>query len=343
MLWIKAFHIVFVASWFAGLFYLPRIFVNLAQETDPAATERLLLHGAQAVPLHPMLAVPALLLGVWLWLGFGIKGGWLHAKLALVMLVIGYHHACGSLLKKFEHGANTRSHKLVPLVQRGAGAAADGHRDPGGRQAVLIGMPPCRKDRHYYFAPQSPYTYLGHARLVDIARASTARTSTSSRSTWAACSAPRAACRWPSARRSARPTAWRSCSAGPTSSALPMKIQPKFFPVAGRPAALLIIAARTQPGGEAALALAGAIMRALWADDKNIADDAALAQIANACGFDGATLMKASQTAGVQAEYESNTDEALAAGVFGSPWYMVDGDGFWGQDRLDFVERALQT
>jgi putative membrane protein len=55
--------------------------------------------------------VPALLLGIWLWLGFGIKGGWLHAKLALVLLVIGYHHACGSLLKKFEYGANTRSHK----------------------------------------------------------------------------------------------------------------------------------------------------------------------------------------------------------------------------------------
>jgi putative membrane protein len=58
-----------------------------------------------------MLMIPALLLGLWLWLGFGIKGGWLHAKLALVILVIGYHHACGSLLKKFERGANTRSHK----------------------------------------------------------------------------------------------------------------------------------------------------------------------------------------------------------------------------------------
>jgi putative membrane protein len=58
-----------------------------------------------------MLAVPALLLGLWLWLGYGFKGGWLHAKLALVILAIGYHHACGSLLKKFENGANQRSHK----------------------------------------------------------------------------------------------------------------------------------------------------------------------------------------------------------------------------------------
>jgi putative membrane protein len=110
-LWIKAFHIVFIASWFAGLFYLPRIFVNLAQETHPEATERLLGMARRLYRFTTMLAVPAVLLGAWLWLGFGIKGGWLHAKLALVLLVIGYHHACGSLLKKFEYGANTRSHK----------------------------------------------------------------------------------------------------------------------------------------------------------------------------------------------------------------------------------------
>jgi putative membrane protein len=110
-LWIKAFHIVFIASWFAGLFYLPRIFVNLAQESNPAVVERLLGMARRLYRFTTMLAVPAILLGLWLWLGFGIKGGWLHAKLALVLLVIGYHHACGSLLKKFERGANTRSHK----------------------------------------------------------------------------------------------------------------------------------------------------------------------------------------------------------------------------------------
>jgi putative membrane protein len=99
-LWIKAFHIVFIASWFAGLFYLPRIFVNLAQETNPAVLERLLGMGRRLYRFTSMLMIPA-----------GIKGGWLHAKLALVILVIGYHHACGSLLKKFERGANTRSHK----------------------------------------------------------------------------------------------------------------------------------------------------------------------------------------------------------------------------------------
>jgi putative membrane protein len=110
-LWIKALHIVFIASWFAGLFYLPRIYVNLAQESNPAVVERLLGMARRLYRFTTILMVPALLLGLWLWLGFGIKGGWLHAKLALVVLVIGYHHACGSLLKKFERGVNTRSHK----------------------------------------------------------------------------------------------------------------------------------------------------------------------------------------------------------------------------------------
>jgi putative membrane protein len=109
--WIKAFHIVFIASWFAGLFYLPRIYVNLAQETNPAATERLLGMGRRLYRFTSMLALPAVFLGMWLWVVYGITGGWMHAKLALVVLVIGYHHACGSLLKKFEQGVNKRSHQ----------------------------------------------------------------------------------------------------------------------------------------------------------------------------------------------------------------------------------------
>ena len=110
MLWIKALHIVFVTSWFAGLFYLPRIFVNLAMETETVAHARLLLMARKLYRFSTMLAVPAIVFGLWLWLGYGFKGGWLHAKLALVLVVIGYHHACGSLLKKFENAANKRSH-----------------------------------------------------------------------------------------------------------------------------------------------------------------------------------------------------------------------------------------
>lgn len=115
MLWVKAFHIILIASWFAGLFYLPRIFVNLAMETDRAATTRLLLMARKLYRFMTILAVPALVLGLWLWLYYGIGRGpgnaWMHVKLAVVVLLIGYHHACGSMLKKFENGQNVRSHK----------------------------------------------------------------------------------------------------------------------------------------------------------------------------------------------------------------------------------------
>jgi putative membrane protein len=110
MLWVKALHIVFVTAWFAGLFYLPRILVNLAMETDANARARLLLMARKLYRFMTMLAVPALAFGLWLWLGYGIRGAWLHLKLALVLVLIGYHHGCGVLLRKFETGANTRSH-----------------------------------------------------------------------------------------------------------------------------------------------------------------------------------------------------------------------------------------
>ncbi|MBC3906925.1 MULTISPECIES: CopD family protein [Undibacterium] len=114
MLWVKVLHILFVTSWFAGLFYMPRILVNLAMENHALTTERLLLMARKLYRFMTILAVLALIFGLWLWLVYGIgKGpgnGWLHAKLTFVILLIGYHHACGSLLKKFEKGVNKRSH-----------------------------------------------------------------------------------------------------------------------------------------------------------------------------------------------------------------------------------------
>jgi putative membrane protein len=116
MLWIKAFHIVFVASWFAGLFYLPRIFVNLAMvpEGSDAERDRLLLMGRKLMRFTTLLSVPAIVLGVWLWWGIGIGWGpgnaWMHAKLAVVLLVVGYHHVCGRLLRNFASNQNTHSH-----------------------------------------------------------------------------------------------------------------------------------------------------------------------------------------------------------------------------------------
>ncbi|ABM30935.1 CopD family protein [Paracidovorax citrulli] len=117
MLWVKAFHIVFVASWFAGLFYLPRIFVNLAMvpPDSTAERERLLLMARKLLRFTTLLAVPALTLGLWLYLGYGIGrgpgNGWMHAKLAVVVLAVGYHHACGVLLRKFAAGRNSHGHR----------------------------------------------------------------------------------------------------------------------------------------------------------------------------------------------------------------------------------------
>ena len=116
MLWVKSFHIVFVASWFAGLFYLPRIYVNLAMVPPGSVAERarLLLMAKKLLRFTHMLALPALGLGLWLWLGYGIGmgpgSGWMHAKLVLVLLVLAYHGYCAVLLRRFESGAQGRSH-----------------------------------------------------------------------------------------------------------------------------------------------------------------------------------------------------------------------------------------
>lgn len=110
MLWIKALHILFVTSWFAGLFYLPRIYVNLAMEPDPQAYARLVLMAQKLYRFMQPLSILALGFGLWLWLGFGFTGGWLHAKLTLVFLLLGYHHYCGKLLKQFTAKTNRRTH-----------------------------------------------------------------------------------------------------------------------------------------------------------------------------------------------------------------------------------------
>jgi putative membrane protein len=111
-LWIKTVHIVLIASWFAGLFYLPRIFVNLAMETEPAATQRLLLMANKLYRFMTILMVPALALGLILWLYYGVgqQSLWMHVKLLIVLVLVGYHHLCKRLLKTFERGENVRTH-----------------------------------------------------------------------------------------------------------------------------------------------------------------------------------------------------------------------------------------
>ena len=112
MLWVKSLHIVFVTSWVAGLFYLPRILVNLAMVPAGSDAERarLLLMARKLYRFMGPLMVLALAFGIWLWLGWGFGGGWMHAKLALVVVLVGYHHVCGAMVNRFERGENARSH-----------------------------------------------------------------------------------------------------------------------------------------------------------------------------------------------------------------------------------------
>lgn len=110
MLWVKAFHIFFVVSWFAGLFYLPRIFVNHAMATEPAEIARLKLMERKLYRFVTPIGALAVVFGLWLWFGYGFSGGWLHAKTALVAVLVGYHFYCGHLVKEFAADRNTRSH-----------------------------------------------------------------------------------------------------------------------------------------------------------------------------------------------------------------------------------------
>jgi protoporphyrinogen IX oxidase len=123
MLWIKSLHLVFVIAWFAGLFYLPRLFVYHAQASDAVSLERFKVMERK---LYRGIMTPCMVLaiafGVWLWLGYDFHGGWLRAKLALVGLLIGYHFWLGRLLRDFARDANRRSHVFyrwineLPLV-----------------------------------------------------------------------------------------------------------------------------------------------------------------------------------------------------------------------------------
>jgi 2-hydroxychromene-2-carboxylate isomerase len=193
----------------------------------------------------------------------------------------------------------------------------------------------------YYLAPQSPYVYLGHQRFtamtqqhgvdVDIRPCDIGRVFGTSGGL-------------PLPKRAPQRQAYRLLELERWSRflGLPLNLHPAFFPVDGDPAARLIIAAKLAEGNDAAMRLTGAVGRAVWVEERNIADAGTLSAIAAETGLDGAALVDSADSAAVRAEYDRYTDDAIAANVFGAPWYIVDGIGYWGQDRLDFVERALQ-
>jgi putative membrane protein len=112
LLWVKAFHVFFVVSWFAGLFYLPRIFVNLAMvpADSPAERARLLVMARKLYRFVTPIGALAVITGLWLWYLFGFGAGWIHAKTTLVAGLVVYHFYCGRLLGQFREGSNLRSH-----------------------------------------------------------------------------------------------------------------------------------------------------------------------------------------------------------------------------------------
>ncbi len=194
----------------------------------------------------------------------------------------------------------------------------------------------------YYFAPQSPWSYFGHERLLALAKQHDVQIDMKPVDLSRIFSVSGGL---PLAKRPPQRQAYRLIELKRWSEhlGLPLNPQPKFSPVSGDPSAKLIIAVKFAHGTDAALALTSAVMRGFWAEDKNIMDADTLIALATAAGHDGQALLKSSETAAVQNEYEQFTNEAMAASVFGAPWYVVDGVAFWGQDRLDFVERAFQS
>ena len=121
---------------------------------------------------------------------------------------------------------------------------------------------------------------------------------------------------------------------------VPLNLHPKFFPVASDAASRLIIAVDLHDGADAAMAFSAAVMRAVWAEDRNIADEQELASMLNALGLPARRADDA-HSAAVEERYAANSQRAIEAGVFGAPSYVIEGELFWGQDRLDFVQRRL--
>jgi 2-hydroxychromene-2-carboxylate isomerase len=192
----------------------------------------------------------------------------------------------------------------------------------------------------YFFAPHSPWAYLGHARFVALAQKHGVQIDIKPCDLGKVFNVSGGL---PLAKRAPQRQAYRLVELKRWSEflGLPLNLQPKFFPVPPDLAARFIIATQLAHGTATALDVTGAVMKALWAEEANIADGDTLAGLANALDLDGRALVKSAETASAQAEYDRFTDQAMAGNVFGSPWYVVDGESFWGQDRLDFVERAF--
>ncbi len=192
----------------------------------------------------------------------------------------------------------------------------------------------------YYLAPQSPYVYLGHERFAEIARAAGAQVNLLPIDLGGKVFPISGGL--PLAKRAPQRQAYRLVELKRFSEYLnrPLNLAPKYFPVPGDDAAKLIIAVDRLDGTDAALALTGAVLRAVWVEERNIADAHELATLLAVCKLP-ARRLDDSQEASVQSRYDAFTQSAIETGIFGAPSYVIDGEIFWGQDRLEFVQRRL--
>jgi 2-hydroxychromene-2-carboxylate isomerase len=192
----------------------------------------------------------------------------------------------------------------------------------------------------YYLAPQSPWTYLGHDRFRRIAEAAGANVKVMPVDLGKVFPVSGGL---PLGQRAPQRQAYRLVELARFRDALqlPLNIKPRYFPVPGDQSARLIIAVDQADGSAPAMRLAGAVLAAVWAQERNIDDAATLAQLLAECDLP-ASRADAAKAPEVQALYERYTQQAIDAGVFGAPSYVIDGEIFWGQDRLDLVQRRLQ-
>lgn len=191
----------------------------------------------------------------------------------------------------------------------------------------------------YYFATQSPWTYLGHERFMQLAREAGATVQVRPVDFGRVFPASGGL---PLGKRAPQRQAYRLVELRRFSEHLgvPLNPQPRFFPVQGDDAARLILAADEHGGTDAALRLSGAVFAAVWAQERDIASADVLAQLLRECDLPAACLDRSRDPA-IQQRYDLHTAQAIDAGVFGAPSYVVDGEIFWGQDRLDFLRRKL--
>jgi carboxymethylenebutenolidase len=194
----------------------------------------------------------------------------------------------------------------------------------------------------YYFAPQSPWAYLGHQRFQNILQKSGASVRVMPIDLGGKVFPISGGL--PLGQRAPQRQAYRLTELARFSKWLgaPLHLKPTFFPVSGDDAAKLIIAVDMAAGANAAMAITGAILSAVWSQQRNIADEKTLVELLKEQNLP-ATCLEQAYSQAAQERYETYTQMAIDVGVFGAPSYVVNGEIFWGQDRLDFVERALAT